>query len=228
MPVNTKGAIATPCKDFFLVAEAVEGALTQLVREEFAVVFPDVKGFRRYSQEAREQFQEPSSRVSASSQMLMVDFVYRAKKRTLTGFFGCDVDNRDWAPTSLSFSMGCSGNSPLFMKTVLYALSMLGPVRYSECDSRSEYDVWTEEPLTVLEAAALKYISSFSIQRWAHWADKHFGARGPEWSAFMGCTADQLEEAQESFEKAKALVDSVSPRQPWFKADYHANALAQA
>lgn len=227
MSVDTKGAIATPCKEFFLVAEAVEGALTQLVREELAVVLPDVKGLQRYRPEVREQFQEPSSRISASSQMLMVDFVYRSEKRTFTVFFGCDVDNKDWAPHSLSFSMGCSGNSPLFMKTVLYALSMLGPVRYLECDTRSEYDAWTEEPLTVLEAAALKYISVLSVQRWADWADKHFGERGPEWMAFMGCTSEQLEEARESFKNADALVDSVVPRQPWFKADYHANALAQ-
>lgn len=227
MGVDTKGAIGTPCKDFFLVTEIVEKSLNRLIRQERELAFPDLKGYQRVSPAVRKHFEECSTAVVTDHEMAKVHFRFRGVSRGLLVFFGCDCDHLELAPKSLSFSLGASGESVLFMMSVLWPLSMLGPIAFTEADSRDELTPWTEAPPTMLEVARLRLVSLSSVRRWVDYADQVFGHDAAAWVAFIGCPRDDLALALEgTYEQLETFINTQPlPRQPRFLEDYHARAL---
>lgn len=225
MPVNTGGAVATSCKEFFLVSDAVHRALRSLITVDRDIAFPEHKGFRRFAKEVKAQFEEPELRVIPDSHMVQFTFRFHGHMRTLSLFFRCDCDNKDWAPKSLSLSMGASGESELFVKTALHALSMLGPIRYTACNTRDEYDSWTEAPITVLQGAALRYWSPLQLDVWAEYADREFSDDSARWERFMGCSRATLRQHQTDYDSRAALVATISATPPRFLGDYHQRVM---
>lgn len=225
MPINTCGAIATSCKDFCLVTDAVQRALRGLVSLERSILFPNLKGFQRYSKEVKAQFEEPEVRAVPDSHMAQFNFCFHGHRRMLTLHFRCDCDNKDWAPKSLSLSMGASGESELFVKTALHALSMLGDIRYTPYDSRDGYEGWTERPINVLQGAFLGYWSPLQLDVWAEYADLEFRDSPAEWERFIGCSREALHKTFDSYESRAALIATADCAPPRFMEDYHQRAV---
>lgn len=129
MSVDTKGVVATDCKDVFRVAQAVETAIARLVRPHWA----QARGTPSAS-----QWELPHVFLHAKSEAITVEFQYAGERRMLWVFFTCDSDNKVLAPHSLSLSMGYWGSSELLMGTALSALADLGPVYIDRCDADDE------------------------------------------------------------------------------------------
>lgn len=130
MSVLCKGVVLTPEKDVFLIASLVEGALNALIQKEGSEHYPGLSFFRN------PEYKLCHTELSTSSELLSVNFSFRGESRLLNVFFSCDVDHCDLANKSISMSMGLSGHSDLYIKTVLHALSILGPAYFSKDDGR--------------------------------------------------------------------------------------------
>lgn len=164
MGVDTKGFVATKCKDVFFVVRLAEEALNRLIR-------PHTKAALLAGRAADEppKYRTVSTRLLADSEGVQLNFTYEGEDRTLWMYFTCDCDNEDYTPTSISLSLGCWGHSELYMKTVLQALSPLGDVYfdYSDCDD-VEKALLEVEPLTYVTACAAGVESAFPT-RLAKW-----------------------------------------------------------
>lgn len=164
MGVDTKGFVATKCKDAFFVVRLAEEALNKLIR-------PHVKAALLAGRTAEEapQYRTVHARLLADSEGVQLNFTYDGEDRTMHMYFTCDCDNKDFTPTSISLSLGCWGKSELYMKTVLHALSPLGDVYfdYSDCDD-VEKAILEVEPLTYVTACAAGVESAFPT-RLAKW-----------------------------------------------------------
>lgn len=148
MGVDTKGFVATSCKDVCFVINKVERALNALIR-------PKRKAARGTEEEL--QYELVTAELSSESHLVRLGFTYAGEERMMWVFFRCDSDHADITPRSISLSMGCWGQSELFMKTALQALTMLGPVYYDRNDSDDAgYVRLSFEPLTYVAACAEK------------------------------------------------------------------------
>lgn len=150
MGVDTKGFVATRCKDVFFAVGLVENALNALIQPHAKEARLAVRGT-----EKEPQYRTVDANLISRSQTVQLHFTYEGEHRTLWMNFTCDCDHKDVTPASISLSLGCWGQSELFMKTALRALSPLGDVYYdySDCDSidPAKLDI---APLTFVTACA--------------------------------------------------------------------------
>lgn len=164
MGVDTKGFVTTKCQDVFFVVHLVEEALNKLIRphareERFA---------QRGADEPR-KYSMVDPRLHASSEGVNLCFTYAGESRQLHMYFGVGDDSEEMGPKRILMSLGCWGESELYMKTALKALSPLGDVYYdySDCDDiePAELDI---APLNFLTACAAGIESDFptNLARW--------------------------------------------------------------
>jgi hypothetical protein len=157
MGVDTKGFVATNCKDVFFVVGLAEEALNNLIR-------PHARAARFNGQSAEDppKFRTVDARLHASSEGVHLNFTYEGEVRTLHMYFTCDCDNTEYTPASISLSLGCWGQSELYMKAVLQALSPLGDVYFdlSDCDDIEPAKL-EDTPLTFISACVANVESAF-------------------------------------------------------------------
>lgn len=161
MSVDTKAFIATPCKDIFFVAARVQRALDALIRP---------LRINALRSEKPNSYQLTTVELCPDSAIVRFHFQYEGHNRTMWLFFDCDCDRVEYAPQSLTLSMGCSGRSDLFIKTAAHALSMLGPVYYdyNDCDE-VPWALLQEQPaLNFVSACRLRVasVSQHSLRQW--------------------------------------------------------------
>jgi len=157
MGVDTKGFVATKCKDVFFVVGLAEEALNNLIR-------PHARATRFAGKSAEDppRYRTVSTKLHASSEGVELDFTYEGEQRTLRMYFTCDCDNTDYAPASISLSLGCWGQSELYMKAVLQALSPLGDAYFDFSDSDDVDPAKLDSaPLTFISACVTNVESPF-------------------------------------------------------------------
>jgi len=203
MATFTKGFVATPVKDAMLALEAVQGALNRLIVEERRIEFPET---RHYREEVRARFKAVDLNFDPSTAGARLLFCFKGQVRTLSMYFYCDCDHVSQTPNSLSFLMGCSGESELFITTAVHALSVFGKGFVCSCDATDEgYLPVKEQPLTVMDLAVLKYISALSLPRWHTHALNAF----PEQAArerFLGIPEQDFLAIRDDYTAAKAFL----------------------
>lgn len=182
MAVFTKGVIATDKKDVLEMAALAESALSALIRERRRSAFPD-DVFP--SAESRAQFEMPTLRLRPSMGGLDIDFTCDGEHRSLTVNFTCDGDHKAVAPKSISLMMGCSGNSELYVKTVLDSLSVYGPAYFVACDISDTPMALLETPrATLLGLLATGRLSGYDFERMI---DKAPSRATTAYEEFVGC-----------------------------------------
>lgn len=186
MAVFTKGFIATDHKDVLEVATLAEAALTRLITDRRSVAYPGVWFF---TPEKREEFQMPNIRLSPEMGTLHIEFACDGEQRNMSLNFECDVDNQAFAPKSLSLMMGCSGNSELYVKTVLASLSVFGPAFFDACDSDDVPMAPLDAPRpTLIELLATDRLSGYVFERAIEKAPSRATVAFED---FVGCTHTQ-------------------------------------
>ncbi len=228
MGVDTKGFVLTPCKDVMRIGGLVAGAIDRLISEERNIVLP--KGTRRWSPKATEMFQETRLELIPASEMLRATFRFHKEERCVHVFFGCDCDQKNYGPKSISFSMGAWGQSELYAKAIVHALSLVGPGFYdlNDCDDIDPQRL-DEPQLSVLGAMALGYVSHTALDDWiAVWRSGVIGD-GRSADEFFGMPFEQAMELanRSDYESAwdevkiRAAAMSVTPQ---FMLDWHEEA----
>lgn len=226
MGVDTNGFILTRSKDAFVIGSLIERSLNHLVVAEKKLTYPDRKDF--LSAAARDNFRSCSMRLMPESGMLDVDFRFHGEARSLKVFFECDCDHTEYGPHSISLKLGLWGQSPLFMKTVLHALSILGTAYFDENDCDDvEPEPLAEKVPTVLQAIALDYIRDCHLSDWVrHWKAGMFRDRSCNFKEFFGATEQRIEkllaidDCKESWDQISALAKTMQTS-PSFLEDYH-------
>lgn len=226
MGTDTKGVVLTQYKDVLAVCSLVERAITKVVNEERELVFP---GKHLYSKEVTAQFASPNIRLTPESGMASVTFKLHGESRDLMLFFTCDCDHTDLAPQSLSMSLGCWGSSDILMKTVLHALSLLGPAYFdhNDCDDTPMAPLGEFRP-NLLQAVLLGYVSPIYLDKW-YGRVSEIGLTDPsELRQFLGASpakfnkAFALQDFEEEQIAVKALAQAAGPLPRLnFMEDYH-------
>jgi hypothetical protein len=225
MSVCTKGVVVTPFKNVMLVCCLVESALNTLISTERKIRYPD--GTPR--QEARERYRNIEFSLSASMGMVRATFTFDGDRRSLSIFFDCDSDHSELAPRTLSMSMGCSGESELFVKTTLHALSILGPAYFDEndCDDIELAPLLEPRP-NIVQAVALGYLRARQVDDWAEAFDDSAGLASSvgDKDQFFGASAADLAIGTKLMSTAqdthfKELASAQRSCSPSFLADYH-------
>jgi hypothetical protein len=164
MGMDTKGVVATGCKDVFLIAGLIERSLDSLIEFEKRMEFPGARGFS----EKASKYQTADARLCASTSMLQISFMFKGEQRVMSVFFTCDCDNLAIASQSISLSLGCQGDSAVLMKTALHALSVLGDAYYdyNDCDSVPLERLGEYVP-TVMNLMQLGYIRAPQVEELA-------------------------------------------------------------
>lgn len=140
MGVDTKGLVMTEQKNAFEVAKKVVKAVEGLMSE----VNYDWRTSSIIQKALGEplQFSGPQVRMSASSHMLMVNFIFNGENRQLNVHFDCDSDGEGCGykdGSKLILSLGCWGSSVELMRVVLEELKVYGPAYLIENDC-SDYE----------------------------------------------------------------------------------------
>ncbi|MBC8742754.1 hypothetical protein F6X40_40455 [Paraburkholderia sp. UCT31] len=170
MGIDTKGFVATRNKDVFFAAHLVERGLNSLMPGPIQVLRAN-KGLEE------PRFQRVSTELLASSGGVRFRFTFEGEPRSMLMYFDTDTDRKEYAEQSLSFILGCHGNSELFIKTALGALTALGPVYFDYNDGdESGFELLDLPAMTFLEACQrrLDFASCVSLAKWV----KQFEAGG--------------------------------------------------
>lgn len=148
MGCDTKGYVATQCKDVMFVSRLVQRTLDRLIRPGLLAEKQAKAGEGGYSYCRLE--------LSPETQGALFNFRFEGEQRMLHLYFDCDCDFAEVAPQSLILSLGCWGNSELYMRAALETLAVLGPVYLdvNDCDS---------DDAARLEAPTLTYLSACDI-----------------------------------------------------------------
>lgn len=206
MGVDTKGVVATDCKDVMFVCGLVESGLNRLIR-------PHRKLLPANSEKSGE-YRGPFLEIHPASAVATFNFTYAGEKRSLRLNFDCDCDNQDLAPKSLSMSLGCWGQSELFIRTAVESLAVLGPgfVDRNDCDDVG-YIPLSMEPQNFLTACAagLELLSGYRLEKWCgRFKEGAFGSRSFEEA--MGMTRDVAESIiKMDYDAAKARLATLLP-----------------
>lgn len=232
MGVDTKGFIDTSNKDVLLVTSLVTQALNRLIVTERRIMFPEPKLAR--SKEAREQFQPPTVTLLPDLEMANVDFVFNGEKRSLKLHFTCDSDQKEYCPKSLSLRVGCWGYGDVHVKTVLHALSLLGPAWFDANDS-DDIDIAPlgERAPTLLGAVNLGYVRASSVSDWVERWDTGTIGRGLSFDEFFGAPEAKIRElvGMEDYVAGWKLLEAIAEtldETPKFLSDYHCEAMARS
>lgn len=212
MGCDTKGVVLTAVKDVMLVSSIVENTLNNLIAEERRIQFPHQ---RAWESGVRDKFQNVRFEMTPASEMVIANFRFNEESRSLHLFFSCDCDNTDLAASSLSMSMGCWGQSGLFVKSVLHALSIFGQAWFdlNDCDSTDK--ALLEEPVpTILQALSLGYLTPYDVEKMAQRDDLDKLFPGQSFEAVFGVRKeDILQEEEEPASRRKAL-EALARAQP--------------
>lgn len=141
MGADTKGLVMTEQKNAFLVTKkvvkAVEGLMSEVDYDwRTSSIIQKARGEPL-------QFSIPQVRMSTSSHMLMVNFIFNGENRQLNIHFDCDSDGegRGYEDGSkLILSLGAWGSSVEIMRGVLNELKVYGQVYLIENDC-SDYEL---------------------------------------------------------------------------------------
>lgn len=221
MGMDTKGAVITACKDAFFAIEMVEAALNGLIQPHLPK-FP-WQTSRRSSEEATADAVKPEKKAKpdyakvkvdfkARDRLVKFNFTYAGEQRMLWLFFDCDSSNVEFGPKSLTLSMGCWGQSDLFMKTALQALSPLGPVYFdhNDCDDIDKA-LWDISPLTFVSACQKGLVSagSFDLENWNKlYTSGGFGSRSVE--EVFGMSENKVKAIIAApYEDSRALTEAI-------------------
>ena len=159
MSVNTIGAVNTACKDIFLILSLVDQSLRQLIAEQA-------------KRAPSKNWDAPTLTVSASMDRATATFTLRGETRQLSVDFDCDADRPQW-PSALLLSLGDYGQSEVIMKTVLTALSVLGPVVYAKDDGAAAGLKPLKLPkLTLMNLVRLGLVDPTRVARWVQRYDE--------------------------------------------------------
>jgi hypothetical protein len=161
MSVDTKGVIATDCKDVFLISGLIERSLNSLIKFEKRMEFPGATAFSPTAG----KYRTADVRLCTSTAMVQITFTFKSDEYLLSVFFDCDCDHLALAPQSISLSIGCRGESAVLMKTALHALSVLGDAHYDydDCDSVPLARLDEYVP-TVMNLLQLRYILAPQVE----------------------------------------------------------------
>lgn len=213
MGVSTKGFLASPIKDVFLIGALIHRVLDQLMLDVKRLEYPKTplhqipEGW--FSESASRSYAHASLKLEASSDAVYVHTRIRGYNRKMALYFTCDVDNQGIALESISLSLGCSGFSDILMQASLYALSLLGPVYYQTNDSIDEPPVLLPEaPLSYKAAMTKGHITPYQFEKWV----TRFVERGvlfgiprkvEDFEAIFGIAKDTYESVQEITDSGK-------------------------
>jgi len=215
MSITTRGVVATKCKDVFFVIDRVTRALDKFLKTEHKAKLikergadaPPLKGFQ-----AIVGLKLCEATIVTGSDAVQIHFSHNDDKRMLWVHFGCDGDNEDIAPNSLSLSMGYWGESSMYIQIALESLSMLGPVYYdqNDCDDTPYLSLPAPE-LTYLKACAtgLEHPSIFSLKKWVRLNDSGMMLDVPV-SKMIGVEPGVFKDLiQMSYEEAKSALEEL-------------------
>ena len=144
MTVNTIGMLEYHDHiDPFLVLNKVQKALNNLIIPERNQKMKE-QGFQTAFQLKGYHPCDISLNLGYHSNMALINFEFRGEKRSMTIHFNCHSDYREVVPgKKIIFSLGCSGESDLFMKTALEPLNELGYCWFihNDCEDRSNFEI---------------------------------------------------------------------------------------
>lgn len=204
MGMDTKGAVATDCKDVFFVISRVERALNRLIRPgwENDRATPGLEA-------ANFNFKLCHTELKADSGGVQLHFTYMGEQRSMWVFFDCDCDHQDIAPQTLSLSIGCWGHSDLFMMTALESLAILGEVYFDHNDCDGEDLAKVDVPvLSYMELCAKgeAFCSELHLEKW-HDLWKKGLMRKASCEAVIGLSEEEVEQVQSMhYEKANEYL----------------------
>lgn len=230
MGVVTRGVILTPFKDVFAICSLAERAINKVINEEKKLMFP---GERPWSSKCLEFFANAKTTISPESELLDCSFRFQGENRALKIFLGCDCDNAELGPKSLSLSLGLWGSSELLVKTVLHALSVIGPA-YFDLNDSDDVDLapMAEKRPNLLQAVKLGYMAISQLEDWKERLP-FLGISNSEIPEFLGCSeksfcaAINLEDYELRREAIKHLVNSVNQPRVNFIEEFHQMTVAQ-
>lgn len=226
MGVSTTGFVVTDVKDALLIIELARGAVDQLIADELAICFP---GTKRWQAAATGLFKFTDVNISAGG-IVQMHFTFHGERRTMSVHFDCDCDYLEYGPESVSFSLGCFGESELFITSVAFALSALGQAYVDRNDSDSiDPQQLQETPLPLCSAIRMGYASILSVRLWIKALQRHGWPRKRIAQA-LGLTESKLDLHYwntGTYEELKALVASAPLRNPSFLEEHHARALGK-
>lgn len=232
MGVDTKGFVLTADKDVMRVSRLVQNSLDALIGEELRIMFPNVGD--RHSSKARSEFRTCRLELNPELDGVSVDFVFRGRARRMLVFFTCDCDHTEYGPKSLSLSLGCHGESGLFMQCALHALTLLGDAYYDENDCDGVDPVLLKEPrVTVLGAVALGYIRTTQVETWIEDFDRKVVGRGLSFEEFFGVPEQRLRQAAATSDlsakwgRFTKMANSLGVPAPSFLNEYHERECAR-
>ena len=193
MSVDTKGVIATDCKDVFLISSLIERSLNSLIQFEKRMEFPGATAFSA----GATKYRTADARLCSGPSMVQLMFMFKGEERLLSVFFTCDSDNLAIAPQSISLSIGCHGDSAVLMKSALHALSILGDAYYDydDCDNvpLARLDEYIPNVMNLLQ---LGYVRAPQIEEFVklHDAGKSF-FKNRTFEQLFGTPESQVREA---------------------------------
>lgn len=213
MTVWTKGVVATDHKDVFEIASVAEQALIDLIRRRAHEACP---GGIRAHPEFFQNFVFPRIVMKPSSGAVEFNFTCDGAHRSLTLNFTCDCDHLDVAPRSLSMLMGASGNSELYVTSVLEALSLWGPVHFDANDSDEiDMDRLDVEPMNLLRLLGSNRLSPYLFESMV---EARSALEDDAFERFVGCSRQTL----------KTFLETADIRSRWSQLDAFAAEKAQA
>ncbi len=190
MSTNTKGFVATPCKNVFFIAHLVERSLDRLIRDTAKAE----GGYEGRFLLNTDLFSLVDTRLRADTFCVDAVFKFRGESRTLSIFFDCDSDHTNYCDKSIVVVLGAWGSSVLLIRTVLEALSAFGPVYISENDDKKDdYEPLSVDRMTYVRAVSKKIVprSIYELKRWQKICPelRQLGYVYPE---FLGFTVHEL------------------------------------
>lgn len=215
MGIDTKGFVATSCKDVFFVMNKIERAINKLITPHLKLEN------MRFSDETKDgKYKKVRLEIRADTELVQAHFTYNGEKRTLWVFFGCDCDKTEYTSQSISMSMGCWGESDLFMQTALRAVSMLGTVYFdhNDCD---EIDPAPLEvtPLTYIQSCIekLEHPDIVSLGRWYTMSNKGLLRDGPV-SEVLGLPETSVKrilagDYESASKELESIIDLAKPKE---------------
>ncbi len=167
----------------------IQLSLGQLIRSEAAIVHPGAVRLES------DDFKFCDMRLHPQSECVTFRFTFRGEQRSLKLHLYCDCDHKELGPQSLAIRLGAFGESELFIRTALYALSVLGPayIDVNDCDQVG-FESLGERPPTMLELIHSKYVSHWRLEAWVRLFDRELRAEGKGFEEFFGFERQWFEE----------------------------------
>lgn len=212
MGIDTKGLVATNCKDVFFVMNKIERAINKLIAPHL------ILEKMRFCDETKDgKYKKVRLEIRADSELVQVHFTFNGEKRTLWVFFGCDSSEQS---QSINLSMGCWGESDLLMMTALRAVSMLGTTYFdhNDCD---EVDPAPLEvpPLTYIQACLekLEHPNIISLGHWYSMSKKGLLRDGPV-SEVLGLPETSVKrilagDYESASKELESIIDLAKPKE---------------